>query len=301
MWLAVSSLLEHESTKAKIFKIATTPPMPNGSPQHKILTHRTRRTGQHFYEALSEEIRLDMVLIPGGTFMMGSPDGEEDANRTEKPQHEVTVPQFFMGRYPIAQAQWRSVAGYPQIDRELNPDPSYFKGNDRPVEQVDWDDATEFCQRLSQYTDRQYRLPSEAEWEYTCRAGTQTPFSCGNYISTELANYDSSEYGESLKCGSKYETTDVGSYPPNNFGLCDMHGNVREWCEDEWHDSYEGAPIDGTAWLEENRTETDRLLRGGSWLNSPSLCRSAMRNCNPRYSRNSIIGFRVLCVSPRAL
>jgi formylglycine-generating enzyme required for sulfatase activity len=275
--------------------------MPDGSPQYKILTRRTRRTGQHFYEALSEEIRLDMVLIPGGTFMMGSPDGEEDANSTEKPQHEVTVPQFFIGRYPITQGQWRSVAGYPQIGRELKSDPSHFKGDNRPVENVDWDDATEFCKRLSQRTGRQYRLPSEAEWEYACCGGTQTPFSFGNYISTELANYNGSEYGESPACESKGETTDVGSYPPNNFGLCDMHGNVWEWCEDDWHESYEGAPTDGSAWLKENRTGTNRLLRGGSWGNSPRLCRSAIRDNDSRDFRLNFLGFRVLCVSPRAL
>jgi formylglycine-generating enzyme required for sulfatase activity len=275
--------------------------MPDGSPQQKILTRRTRRTGHHFYEALSEEIRLDMVLIPGGTFMMGSPDGETGADDDEKPQHEVTVPQFFMGRYPITQAQWREVAGYPQVDRQLTPDPSHFKGNNRPVESIDWDDATEFCQRLSQRTGRQYRLPSEAEWEYACRGGTQTPFSFGNYISTELANYDGSEYGESPECESKGETTDVGSYPPNNFGLCDMHGNVWEWCEDDWHESYEGAPTDGGAWLEENRTETKRLLRGGSWYFVPGICRSAFRDRYSRAGRYYGIGFRVLCVSPKAL
>jgi formylglycine-generating enzyme required for sulfatase activity len=248
-----------------------------------------------------------MVLIPGGTFMMGSPDGEKGAYDYEKPQHEVTVPKFFMGRYPITQRQWRVVAdwpaivSYPLFDHQLNPDPSHFKGNDRPVENVDWDDATEFCKRLSQRTGRQYRLPSEAEWEYACRAGTQTRFSFGNYISTELANYNGSEYGESPKCESKGETTDVGSFPPNNFGLCDMHGNVREWCEDDWHDSYEGAPTDGSAWQEENRTETTRLLRGGSWNLIPGRCRSAIRGNFSRGVRFNFFGFRVACVSPRAL
>jgi formylglycine-generating enzyme required for sulfatase activity len=275
--------------------------MPDGSPQQKILTRLTRRTGQHFYEALSEEIRLDMVLIPGGTFMMGSPDGEMGADDDEKPQHEVTVPQFFMGRYPITQAQWRVVAGYPRVNRELTPDPSNFKGDNRPVESIDWDDATEFCQRLSQRTGRQYRLPSEAEWEYACRAGTQTPFSFGNYISTELANYNGSAYGESPQCEGKGETTDVGTYPPNNFGLCDMYGNVYEWCEDDWHESYEGAPTDGSAWLEENRTKTKRLLRGGSWVGNPRRCRSASRVINSRDFRYFNLGFRVVCVSPRAL
>jgi formylglycine-generating enzyme required for sulfatase activity len=273
--------------------------MPDGSPQHKILTRRTRRTGQHFYEALSEEIRLDMVLIPGGTFMMGSPDGEEDALADEKPQHEVTVPQFFMGRYPITQAQWRVVAGYPKVDRELNPDPSHFKGDDRPVETVNWDDATEFCQRLSQYTDRQYRLPSEAEWEYACRGGTQTPFSFGNYISTELVNYNGSEYGESPACKSKGETTDVGSYPPNNFGLCDMHGNVWEWCEDDWHGSYENAPTDGSVWLNREYGIGRKITKGGSCFVIPWDCRSACRVSTVRGYCHYGFGFRVACAAPR--
>ena len=279
--------------------------MPDGSLQPKILTRRTRRTGQHFYEALSAEIRLDMVQIPGGTFRMGAPNGEEGAFDDEKPQHKVTVPQFFMGRYPITQAQWRvvadwlGIAGYPLFDHPLTPNPSQFKGDNRPVENVDWDAATEFCQRLSQHTGRQYRLPSEAEWEYACRAGTQTPFSFGHHISTELANYDGSEYGESPECESKGETTDVGSYPPNNFGLCDMHGNVWEWCADTWHDSYAGAPLDGSAWIENDNDS--HVLRGGSWLSGPRNCRSALRDSYSRDGRDLYLGFRVVCVSPRAL
>ncbi|NJN61300.1 MAG: formylglycine-generating enzyme family protein [Coleofasciculaceae cyanobacterium RL_1_1] len=275
--------------------------MPDGTPpKTKILTRRTRRTGRHFYEALSDDVQLDMMLIPAGTFLMGSSDDDETAYDNEKPQHEVSVPQFFIGRTPITQAQWRTVAGYPQADRELNPDRSRFKGDNRPVENVDWDDAREFCERLSRHTNRQYRLPSEAEWEYACRAGTQTPFSFGNYISTELANYNGSAFGDSPKCESKGETTEVGAYPPNPWGLHDMHGNVWEWCEDDWHRNYKGAPTDGSAWIEENRTET-KLLRGGSWNLFPRYCRSAVRSLVNRDVRYNFIGFRVVCVPPRAL
>jgi formylglycine-generating enzyme required for sulfatase activity len=264
----------------------------------------TRRRGSNwgYTEKLSEEIGLDMMSIPGGTFLMGSPDDEPERMERESPQHEVTVSPFFLGRYAITQAQWRTVASYPQIDRELNPDPARFKGNNRPVEQVDWDEVTEFCQRLSAKTGKTYRLPSEAEWEYACRAGTTTPFHFGDLPSVALMNYDGNyTYNDSPKGEYRGQTVEVGSFPSNNFGLCDMHGNVWEWCEDDWHNSYEGAPTDGSAWLEENRTETKRLLRGGFWNDFPRYCRSAYRSYDSRDLRNFNLGFRVLCVSPRAL
>jgi formylglycine-generating enzyme required for sulfatase activity len=264
----------------------------------------TRRRGSNwgYTEKLSEEIGLDMMSIPGGTFLMGSPDDELERMDRESPQHEVTVSPFSMGRYAITQAQWRIVASYPQIDRELNPDPANFKGDNRPVEKVDWDDATEFCQRLSAKTGKTYRLPSEAEWEYACRAGTTTPFHFGDLPSVALMNYDGNgTYNGSPKGEYRKQTVEVGSLPSNSFGLYDMHGNVYEWCEDDWHDSYKGAPTGGSAWLEENRTETRRLLRGGSWDYFPRYCRSAVRDFDSRVIRNYLIGFRVSCVSPRAL
>ncbi|NEO21280.1 MAG: formylglycine-generating enzyme family protein, partial [Moorea sp. SIO4A5] len=126
-----------------------------------------------------------MVAIPEGSFIMGSPETEEGHTNDESPQHRVTVTSFFMGKYPVTQAQWQAVAALPQVNRELEPDPSHFKGKNRPVEQVSWYDAVEFCERLSQYTKRPYRLPSEAEWEYACRAGTTTPFHFGETITTD--------------------------------------------------------------------------------------------------------------------
>lgn len=249
-----------------------------------------------------------MMQIPAGRFVMGAPEEEEESEDNERPQHEVSVPGFFMGRYPVTQAQWRSVAGYKQEELELKPDPSEFKGDNRPVENVSWDEAVEFCRRLSVKSGREYRLPSEAEWEYACRAGTTTPFHFGETLDAEIANYNADSpfvgspvYGDGKKGEYRKETTEVGIFPGNEWGLQDMHGNVWEWCEDDWHNSYEGAPTDGSAWLEENRTETNKLLRGGSWGNDPGYCRSAIRYDISRDGRDYGLGFRVLCVSPRAL
>jgi formylglycine-generating enzyme required for sulfatase activity len=253
-----------------------------------------------FKEPLSPEVRLEMVAIPSGKFMMGSPELEHDRYDDESPQHEVTVQPFFIGKYPITQSQWRVIANTPQIERKLNPDPSNFtKIDNRPVEQVSWEEAIEFCQRLSRETGRDYRLPTEAEWEYTCRAGTTTPFYFGKTITGKLANYDSDvTYLQERKVKSKGETTPVGDFSPNAFGLYDMHGNVWEWCLDRWHGNYEGAPIDGSAWLSDE-DNARHVLRGGSWSFIPRLCRSATRLINSPVDRNLSFGFRVVCEIPR--
>ncbi|MFM6605478.1 MAG: formylglycine-generating enzyme family protein, partial [Dolichospermum sp.] len=130
-------------------------------------------------------LKLEMIAIPGGTFMMGSPENEEGSINGERPQHEVTISPFSMGKYPITQAQWRTVAELPQVNQKLQPNPSRFEGANRPVEQVSWYEAVEFCARLSRIENKVYRLPTEAEWEYACRAGTTTPFYCGETISTD--------------------------------------------------------------------------------------------------------------------
>ncbi|MEA5464241.1 formylglycine-generating enzyme family protein [Leptothoe sp. PORK10 BA2] len=274
-----------------------------------------KRQGQNQYyeESLAADVRLlEMMLIPSGTFLMGSPGGELERLEREGPQHEVTVSQFFMARYPVTQAQWRAVAAMPQVNQELDPDPSQFKGDDRPVEQVSWHDAVEFCARFSAHTGRSYRLPTEAEWEYACRAGTITPFHFGETITTDLANYCgqdrtignqeySGSYGPGPKGEYREETTPVDHFDiANAFGLCDMHGNVWEWCQDHWHDNYEEAPVDGSAWIE-GGDSSRRILRGGSWINFPWNCRSAYRdNLTPDYRYNDI-GFRVCCSPPRSL
>jgi formylglycine-generating enzyme required for sulfatase activity len=242
---------------------------------------------------LSGGVPIEMIYIPGGEFMMGSPAGE--GSTKEKPQHRVTVADFWMEKYTVTQAQWRQVAALPRVARDLKPDPAYFKGNSRPVETVSWDDAMEFCARLSKFTQRQYRLPSEAEWEYACRAGTTTPFYFGETISTELANYNGNyTYGKGTKGQYRQQTTDVGSFPPNAFGLYDMHGNVWEWCADDWHRDYNGAPTDGSAW-DNGNDNYFHVLRGGCWDSNPDYCRAASRYYfNARGLATVKVGFRLV-------
>jgi formylglycine-generating enzyme required for sulfatase activity len=235
-----------------------------------------------------------MIYIPQGEFLMGSPAGEIDRLDTEGPQHLVRVRGFYIAQTPITQAQWRAVASLPQAGKKLDPDPSRFKGDKRPVERVSWQDALEFCARLSKHTGKNYRLPSEAEWEYACRAGTKTPFYFGDTISTDLANYDGNYVYDNGKKGQyRGQTTEVDTFGANNFGLYDMHGNVWEWCLDPWHLNYTGAPNDGSVWDENNndnryqnilsnikvflKDSRTHVLCGGSWLNVPRNCRSAYR------------------------
>ncbi|MGB7442086.1 MAG: formylglycine-generating enzyme family protein [Coleofasciculaceae cyanobacterium] len=266
----------------------------------ELIIKRRQQQAWGFTEDLGDGVQLEMVAIPEGSFVMGSPDTEEGHRDNESPQHQVTVKSFFMGKYPVTQAQWQAVAALPQVNSELDSDPSWFKGADRPVEQVSWYDAVEFCARLSKQTGREYRLPSEAEWEYACRAGTTTPFHFGETITTELANYNGNyTYGEAAKGKYREQTTSVGSFPPNAFGLYDMHGNVWEWCADSWHSNYQGAPSDGSVWEDKNENDNDfRLLRGGSWHSYPAFCRSAYRsNLNPGDRHIGIIGFRVVCAA----
>ena len=247
---------------------------------------------------------LEMVAIPGGEFVMGSPSNELKHLSNERPQHQVTIQPFFIGKYQVTQAQWQAVAAMPQINRKLKLDPSWFKGANRPVERVSWYDAVEFCARLSQHTGRNYRLPSEAEWEYACRAKTTTPFHFGETITTDLANYDGNyTYGDGVEGINREETTEVGSFnAANAFGLYDMHGNVWEWCLDDWHDNYDGAPTDGSAWFNSDEALFDKpeqaVLRGGSLISDPESCRSASRDyyfCAGRNYINDDIGFRVVC------
>lgn len=248
----------------------------------------------HLYtENLGNYQTLAMVSIPTGKFTMGASVKEKSSSNSELPIHRVKVKNFFIGKYPVNQAQWHIVANLPQIKRELLPYPSHFKGDNLPVESVSWLDAVEFCDRLSAYTGKSYRLPSEAEWEYACRGNSQTPFAYGATLTSELANYASS-YGYASEKLSPYrkQTTNVGSFPPNAFGVYDLHGNVREWCADVWHKNYHGAPNNGTAWNHGGIADW-RALRGGSWANKPSHCRSAHRSGYQADRLNRAIGFRV--------
>jgi eukaryotic-like serine/threonine-protein kinase len=248
-------------------------------------------------------VQLEMVKIPAGTFTMGSSPLEEKRYIDEGRQHQVSVPEFYMGKYEVTQAQWRAVASLPKVQIDLKPDPSKFKGDNLPMEQVSWDDVQEFCARLSKATGREYRLPSEAEWEYACRAGTTTPFAFGETITPEIVNYNGNEpygnepYGYAPKGIYREKTIAVGSLGvANGFGLYDMHGNVWEWCEDWYHENYDGAPTDGSAWLSGGE-QKHRVLRGGPWYGHANYRRSASRNNGSPDNRIDGIGFRVVAVA----
>jgi formylglycine-generating enzyme required for sulfatase activity/energy-coupling factor transporter ATP-binding protein EcfA2 len=269
-----------------------------------------------YYPYLNPDNFPEMVDIPSGTFWMGSPDGK--GNNDEKPYHQVTVPTFRMSKYPVTQAQWYAVAKSSMVDGDLNPTPSFHRGETLPVEQVSWSDAREFCKRLSKLTGETYRLPSEAEWEYACRAGANdyTEYCFGDEASQldkyawygnnsgkpgfdadrawQKADKDANKYWQRLR-DNQNRTHPIGEKQPNAWGLYDMHGNVWEWCEDDWHGDYNGAPDDASAWIDNDRTDSSyRLLRGSSWLNSSYDCRSAIRSRNNADVRNYILGFRVV-------
>jgi formylglycine-generating enzyme required for sulfatase activity len=274
---------------------------PNTLPNNLSL-YRYKRSNKSYTEGLGDGVSLTLMLTPAGEFVMGAPPEEPDSQDNERPQQQVRLSQFLLGRYPVTQAQWRVAAGYDRSNRDLNPEPSRFKGDNLPVEQVSWEDAQEFCQRLSVKTGKDYRLPSEAQWEYACRAGTETPFHFGEIITTEIANYNgNSTYNGSPKGERSEKTIEVGSFPANDWGLHDMHGNVWEWCEDDYHSSYDRAPNDGSAWVDSDRTKTSKLLRGGSWYFDPANCRSAVRVHHSRGIAIHDVGFRVCCVPPRVL
>lgn len=277
-----------------------------------------------FTEALGYGGAFDMVSIPPGSFTMGSPPDEEDRQPNEDPQHRVTLASFFMSAAPVAQAQWAAVVlAHPDaIERLLPPAPAFFRGVDLPVESVTWNQAREFCLRLAAITGRAYRLPSEAEWEYACRAGTKDAFCYGPTITPELANYcgtggavcgniegksiasdtyagvryRSGSYGQGPAGVFRGTTTRSGMFPPNRFGLFDMHGNVWEWCLDVASESYADVPLDGSPNYD-GPSDGERVLRGGSWSHNPAICRAAYRDFQNRDSAGwpGRIGFRVVC------
>ena len=260
-------------------KVAT----PEGEQQKEITYYRNT-------------IGMEFVQVPPGEFMMGGDQSPEDVARlassdfakdwckNEHPQHKVKLTKgFFLGTCEVTQEQYEKVVG---------ENPANFKGDKNPVEKVSWNDAVEFCKRLSQKEGITYGLPSEAQWEYACRAGSTTPFYFGKTISTEQVNYDGDyTYDTGRKGTDREKTTPVGTFPANAFGLHDMHGNVWEWCQDVWHESYEGAPADGSAWIVGGDQER-RVCRGGAWYYNPWFCRSA-RRCGyaPAY-RDYDLGFR---------
>jgi formylglycine-generating enzyme required for sulfatase activity len=244
-----------------------------------------RRSGmaEYFTVSLGDGVAMDLVSIPGGKFMMG----DERHHQDEQPVHQVTVPAFFMSRYPITQAQYRAIMG---------EHAGFGLGADCPIERVSWDEAIEFCGKLSQQTGDLYTLPSEAQWEYACRARTQTAFHFGETITPEVVNYNGDYPYAGAPTGENRElATPVGSFPPNQFGLYDMHGNVWEWCLDEYQASYHHAPDDGSVWTTSLvPSDLKRVMRGGAWDYVARGCRSAVRGSLAPRSRVAGCGFRVV-------
>ena len=274
-------------------------PLPPLATMPQLLQQGHTKMIQYFTENLSQQVSLEMAHIPSGKFQMGSPEDKLDRSGNESPQHGVTVSEFFMGRFPVTQAQWRIVAAdFPKVDRDLALNPSYYKRKtgDRIVQQMSWWDAQEFCKRLSKKVGRSYRLPSEAEWEYAYCAGTKIPFhSEEEAISFDAANYYRPTYGPGRVSAYRPETTAFDSLTPNDFGLCDMHGKKWEWCAADWHYIYfngNGKSIDGSVWHDSNDSGPS-LLRGG-----PRHCRSAFHfSRSPAYGHSSL-GFRLACDFP---
>lgn len=231
-----------------------------------------------------------MTVVPAGSYLMGSPESEEGREGFEWPRHEVRIEKpFAVGVYPVTFEEWDACAAEGGCGGYRPNDEDWGRGR-RPVVNVSWDDAQSYVIWLRRKTGKPYRLLSEAEWEYAARAGTTTRYSFGDAISTSEANYG----------GALGETQPVGSYRANGFGLHDMHGNVWEWVQDRWHDDYDEAPNDGTAWetqdiveqMMERRSGSRRVLRGGSWSNDAASLRSAARSKLVAGSRG-ISGFRV--------
>lgn len=272
-------------------------------------TSRTQGQAQSFTEDLGQRGWTGHGVQSRWEFRdRGSSSRSSSSGAERTTAHSHATPPLLISKYPVTYAQWQAVASLPQSSRELTLEPSHFKGAKRPVEQVSWYDAVEFCKRLAQHTGRQYRLPSEAEWEYACRADTTTPFHYGATIITDLANYRGIDfnhqgwtipgfYGQGPRGEYREQTTEVGSFPPNAFGLYDMHGNVQEWCRDHWHDDYQGAPDDGSAWIAGGKSYL-RLVRGGAWVSYPTNCRSGFRIGIEPFCHGYYIGFRVVCAAP---
>ena len=267
---------------------------------------KKRGKAEFFTLDLGDGLTKEMIAIPGGQFKIGSPAWELEKLDNEGPQHTIAIQPFFMSKFAVTQAQWARIAKLNKVKIDLDPDPSYFKGINRPVEKVSWNDAQEFCARLSLYTGIRTRLPSEAEWEYACRAKTTTPFHFGETISMNLANYrgtdwadEDIEYKGSYAGGPKgkyrQQTTNVGIFPANPFGLYDMHGNVWEWCQDDWRETYDIPILDGIPYASKYNDTQRKVLRGGSWHSFPASCRSASRMRGIPDSNPYHIGLRIVC------
>jgi formylglycine-generating enzyme required for sulfatase activity/nucleoside phosphorylase len=261
-------------------------------PTREIVIGYQEKQKSQYIEKI-DNINLELVKISAGKFKIGAIKDEYGIRilNTDHP-NDVDVPEFYIGKYPVTQEQWKFGANLPEINRELGENPSNSEGEDLPVEKVSWEEAIEFCARLSHHTGLDYRLPSEAEWEYACRAEKDTPFNFGETIDSRLSNYNGEIYGLSKKFESRGQTTPIGEFRgANAYGLYDMHGNVKEWCQDSWHENYLNAPTDGSAWLTPESSK--KVLRGGSYCNDPKDCRSDARCYAEADDKRRNIGFRL--------
>ena len=247
-----------------------------------------RKAGEVKTVSLGENVSLDLVWIPPGTFLMGSPENEAGRDKNEGPQHQVTHSKgFWMGKHLVTQAQWEQVIG---------SNPSHFKGRTLPVETVSWNDCQDFLQKLNAkrlVSGAEFRLPTEAQWEYTCRAGTTTAFYFGDSLDASMANFDGTRpYGSGASGESRKTTTPVGTFKPNAWGLCDMHGNLGQWCLDGINGYRKDAVSDPV------NPPGLPVLRGGSWAEEAAKCRSAKRWRDPVATKKDKIGFRVVLIEP---
>ncbi|RLL54300.1 formylglycine-generating enzyme family protein [Mariprofundus sp. EBB-1] len=249
---------------------------------------RASQAAHQFASAMNDKIRsagltIEMVRIPAGDFRMGLLAGNGYIN--EEPAHAVHINSFRMSKYEITQPQWKRIMG---------SNPSSYKADDRPVESISWDNVKVFIVKLNQKTGKHYRLPSEAEWEYAARAGTSSQYPWGNSASHDYANYGKDKCCEGHASGRDQwvNTSPVGSFPANGFGLYDMQGNVWEWVEDCYHENYKRAPANGEAWT--SGVCSKRVLRGGSWFDIPSSLRSAYRYGYSTDARDDDSGFRLV-------
>ena len=245
---------------------------------------RTQYKAEQLTEDLGDGVQLDMIVIPSGIFQMGSLP--HYGSIEEQPRHLVKIKSFMLGKFLVTQEQWKAVIG--------KMPPCRFKGDKLPIERATWKDAEKFCQKLSSKTGRNYHLPSESQWEYACHAGTSTAFSFGETLTTEVANYVGEHiYREEPRGIYFHATNEGGKFPPNAFGLYDMHGNLWEWCADNWLDDYSSSPRDDSAYQDVHSKY--RVARGGSWHEPPQNCRSASRLRVLQTEAEEFIGFRVSC------
>ena len=292
-WGMSYELVDRLSKTHKVFSFETVKTNDIGE-----IVKRVKRHAFYYIENLENDVILDMVYIPAGSFMMGSPqdisnsDVSEGKLSTERPQHLVMIPAFYMAKYPTTQEQYQAI---------ILKNPSNFKGNKRPVEQVSGFEAKQYCQNLMRRTKKSYILPSESQWEYACRSGTNTLFYCGDTISNDLANYHKKFCYKNYPSGlNRPQTTEVDKFHPNNFGLYDVHGNVLEWCTGNWHENYQNAPTDERPWMNVSShpgydSMYPHVLRGGSWCVESDDCRSASRTSG--FQIPSHVGFRVACLA----